>query len=185
MQDKPCHAVGSDGKESPRRGAGWLPKNLAALPLLLLPCPPRALLMPSRVTRRGSGAAPPAQPRREGHRDGDRPVLCAPALLSPILSEGSSSFPARLCFSPLISQTVATHKGEGTARTPSVWRARQTQKADLRQHEGFCASAKRGCFSLPAARGWLRSGGTNLSSHDRVPLPSPAHPGWGCLGRIK
>lgn len=53
---------------------------------------------------------------------------------------------------------------------PGVWRARQEHKADLQQRERFCAAAKHRCFSLPAARGRLRSGSTNLSSHS---------PGWG------
>lgn len=107
-RDSTGHAAGSDGMGTPRLGAGWLPQS-RQLHLCFCSC-----AHPGAGGRRGCGArGPRPAPPRE------------PALLTLVLSEGSISFPARLCFSALISQTIATHKGKGTARMPGVWRARQ------------------------------------------------------------
>lgn len=140
-------------------------------------------------TPKPGSSCPCVHPRAGGHRGCRARGRQEPALLTLVLCEGSISFPARLCFSALISQTIATHKGKGTARMPGVWRARQEHKADLQQRERFCAAAKRRCFSLPAARGRLRSGSTKSlitqpGLGPRQSLP-PALRVLGCLGCIK
>lgn len=115
-----------------------------------------------------------------------------PALVMLLLSEGTISFPAQLCFSALISQTIATHKGKGTARMPSVWKgARRGHKADLQQRGWFCAWAKRRCCSLPGAgsevvaqishrtaRRWdeaVPSFGSRRVERTRCPITSGSH----------
>lgn len=83
-------------------GSGTAAQKPAALPPLLLLCPLCTLLTPRWVTQ---GCPVPLSPH-EGYRDSDWPVWCVPGLVSPILSEGSSSFPSWLCFSALISRQL-------------------------------------------------------------------------------
>lgn len=136
---------------------------------------------------------------------------CIPALVTLLLSEGSISFPTQLCFSALISQTIATHKGKGTARMPSVWNgARRGHKADLQWCGWFCVRAKRRRCSLPeagsevvaqishrTARCWdeaVPSSSSRRVQRTRCPITSGSHKaavGWlgqepgsegGCVG---
>lgn len=175
IRDKPCRAMGSTGRGSPCYRSEWLPQKLGSF---VGPYP----LHPLQLESHGGGFS-----GVRGTRDHDCPWCCvcqhccpqsllrAPVLVLP----GSETL-----FLSSDLQTVATHKGEGTARTPSVWRAGQTPKADLQQCEGFVPQPSVAAFPFQPP-GWLRSGGTNLSSHGRVRLPALARLGWGCLRCIK
>lgn len=104
-------------------------------------CAPQGSANPSQVTRQAPVPLSPHSPRSRG--TGTAPSRCcvcwrchrslprAPAL----------SLPG--CFSALISQTAATHKGEGTARTLSVWRAQRHTGQIYSSERGLCLGQAR------------------------------------------
>ena len=123
----------------------------------------------------GSRTTLPTQPRARGTGTATRRCCAHQRRRRRSFPRAPSSFPARLCFSALISQTVATHKGEGTARTPQ----RLESAADT---EGRFTAA-RGVLCLGQARMLLPSSRPATAqkwrhkispSHARVPPPFPA-----------
>lgn len=175
--EAPERTGSAGGKRSPWGSATAAPKPggfASASP----PVPPRGSADPGRVTRQAPAPLSPRSPRTRG--TGTAPSRCCACRRGGRSLPRAPALAPRGSFSALISQTAATHKGEGTARTPGVWRARQTHRADLQQREGFVPrpSADASPFQLPGD-------GSEVVAQISHHTVGSHRPGWGCLGCIK